>query len=302
MNEHQIQNDILREFGTRSDLRLWRANVGIAHMGNRTVSFGLKGQADLSGILPDGRRLEIEVKSDTGRQREEQLAFQAHDRTLRGRVRPRAIGRGRAGGASALPEQRGVCIMKTGPIHKENQPGVVIENEDVFAPPGTVGIELVKCPGTVIRNCTVNGGRTCIQADHCDDLKVIGNKVGGFATTKEEEGHGIQLRNCLRASVQQNEVIRSVLGEDGINFWYSSGEVRLNRIYRHGHSTAGNAITMDKGSHDVLIAGNRCWKQGQRDRDRSRASGTSSNRMRSTGPPMPPSRRRSATRTRPSRM
>ncbi len=77
MNEHQIQNAILREFGTRSDMRLWRANVGVARMGkDRTVAFGLKGQADLSGILPDGKRLEIEVKSATGRQREEQVAFQ----------------------------------------------------------------------------------------------------------------------------------------------------------------------------------------------------------------------------------
>ena len=43
-------------------MRLWRANVGVARIGRRVVRFGLVGQADLTGILPGGRRLEIEVK------------------------------------------------------------------------------------------------------------------------------------------------------------------------------------------------------------------------------------------------
>ena len=77
-SETQIQNAILREFGTRPDLRLWRANTGVARFGKRVVAFGVPGQADLSGLfLPDGRRLEIEVKSPTGRQSREQRDFQA---------------------------------------------------------------------------------------------------------------------------------------------------------------------------------------------------------------------------------
>jgi len=76
MTEKQIQNAILRAFGTDPQLRLWRANVGVARMGHRVVRFGVPGQADLTGILPGGLRLEIEVKSANGRQSTEQRAFQ----------------------------------------------------------------------------------------------------------------------------------------------------------------------------------------------------------------------------------
>ncbi|RMG17749.1 MAG: hypothetical protein D6729_08280 [Deltaproteobacteria bacterium] len=64
-----------RVFGTRSDMRLWRANVGAARFGRHVVKFGIPGQADLTGILPGGIRLEIEVKGPTGRQSPQQRAF-----------------------------------------------------------------------------------------------------------------------------------------------------------------------------------------------------------------------------------
>lgn len=57
-------------------MRLWRSNVGVARVGKRVVRFGVVGQADLTGILPGGVRLEIEVKSSTGQQREEQRWYQ----------------------------------------------------------------------------------------------------------------------------------------------------------------------------------------------------------------------------------
>ena len=76
MSEKQMQNDILRAFGTLPKLRLWRANVGVARMGRRVVRFGVPGQADLTGILPGGLRLEVEVKSPRGRQTTEQQAYQ----------------------------------------------------------------------------------------------------------------------------------------------------------------------------------------------------------------------------------
>jgi hypothetical protein len=75
LRERAIQNDILRAFGTLPRMRLWRANVGAARIGNRLIRFGVPGQADLTGILADGRRLEIEVKSLTGRQTPQQVAF-----------------------------------------------------------------------------------------------------------------------------------------------------------------------------------------------------------------------------------
>ena len=80
--EKQIQNEILRTFGTRPDMRIWRQNTGVAKYRGRdgqtrTVVFGVPGQADITGILPDGRRLEIEVKSSTGQQTQEQRNYQA---------------------------------------------------------------------------------------------------------------------------------------------------------------------------------------------------------------------------------
>ena len=39
------------------------------------MTFGRKGSADITGILPDGRRLEIEVKSKIGRLSKHQKAF-----------------------------------------------------------------------------------------------------------------------------------------------------------------------------------------------------------------------------------
>lgn len=77
MREKEIQNAIMRKFATRADMRLWRANSGVAtYEDGRTVRFGIPGQADLSGILQGGRRLEIEVKSPDGRQTPQQAAFQ----------------------------------------------------------------------------------------------------------------------------------------------------------------------------------------------------------------------------------
>jgi len=91
MTEHTLQNEILRAYGTQPDLRLWRANCGMGVVGDvsrilsfcrrlkipaRTVSFGVPGQADLTGILGDGRRLEVEVKASSGRQTTEQQNYE----------------------------------------------------------------------------------------------------------------------------------------------------------------------------------------------------------------------------------
>ena len=75
--ERDIQLAIIKYLSTLRWLRFWRQNTGVATFGNRRVRFGLVGQADISGILPDGRRLEIEVKSEKGKQTREQAWFQA---------------------------------------------------------------------------------------------------------------------------------------------------------------------------------------------------------------------------------
>ena len=74
--EKRLQNEILRHFGTKPWLRIWRQNAGVARMGPRTVRFGVPGQADLTGILSDGIRLEIECKSADGKQSLDQQRYQ----------------------------------------------------------------------------------------------------------------------------------------------------------------------------------------------------------------------------------
>ena len=78
MSETALVKEILRTFGSRPDLRIWRANVLVARdKAGRIVRAGIPGQADISGIIaPSGRRLEIECKSGTGRQTEAQKAWQ----------------------------------------------------------------------------------------------------------------------------------------------------------------------------------------------------------------------------------
>lgn len=76
MTESTVQQDICRTFGALPWLRIWRSNAGAARFGRQVVRFGLPGQADLSGILSGGRRLEIECKKPGGRQSREQRAFQ----------------------------------------------------------------------------------------------------------------------------------------------------------------------------------------------------------------------------------
>lgn len=75
-SEHEIQQEILLEFGSRHDLKIWRQNTGKLSSGCRFISFGVLGGGDISGIIKGGRRLEIEVKNDKGKQRPSQKLFQ----------------------------------------------------------------------------------------------------------------------------------------------------------------------------------------------------------------------------------
>jgi hypothetical protein len=78
--------------------RMWRQNTGVAVgwgvvqqalktrdwgvlQRARPIRFGVNGQADISGIMPNGRRLEVELKFGKGKQREEQEDF---ERMIRG--------------------------------------------------------------------------------------------------------------------------------------------------------------------------------------------------------------------------
>lgn len=80
MKEGQIQDAIRLAMDAHPDVVLWRNNVGVAIEGARRVRYGLApGSADLIGVvtMPSGvgRFLALEVKTDKGRARAEQLTF-----------------------------------------------------------------------------------------------------------------------------------------------------------------------------------------------------------------------------------
>ena len=77
-SEHQrLVHSVLLSLGSHPQIRLWKQTTGRALIGSRFISFGLKGSADLSGIVSGGVRLEIECKTGEATQSKEQLAFES---------------------------------------------------------------------------------------------------------------------------------------------------------------------------------------------------------------------------------
>lgn len=63
----------------------WRENVGkFQTQSGGYMSFGIKGLADIIGLLPDGRFLAVEVKSEVGKQSEHQKLFESKIRSNNG--------------------------------------------------------------------------------------------------------------------------------------------------------------------------------------------------------------------------
>lgn len=87
-SERDIQASILLALGQEHAIcRAWRSNCGKARPLSSpevVVTYGVPGQADISGILLGGRRLELEVKTDIGRQSAEQKRFEAMIRAMGG--------------------------------------------------------------------------------------------------------------------------------------------------------------------------------------------------------------------------
>lgn len=80
MREQEIMNQIMLEVGRRPDVRLWRQNSGVARglQSDTVIRMGVPGCGDLTGIVTVsgiGIRLEIEVKTQKGRQSEQQIKF-----------------------------------------------------------------------------------------------------------------------------------------------------------------------------------------------------------------------------------
>jgi len=74
--EAPVLHDCLKWLHDRG-IFAWRNNTGTAWIGDQPVTFGYPGSADITGILPDGRRLEVECKSPTGTQSAKQKEFEA---------------------------------------------------------------------------------------------------------------------------------------------------------------------------------------------------------------------------------
>ncbi|MFA6242583.1 MAG: hypothetical protein WC655_16720 [Candidatus Hydrogenedentales bacterium] len=75
IRERDIQKQIVEYLSYRPDIKVWRQNCGAFVVGKRFVRFGIPGQADITGIMKGGRRIEIEVKTKRGKLSPEQETF-----------------------------------------------------------------------------------------------------------------------------------------------------------------------------------------------------------------------------------
>lgn len=74
----RVVSEILARCGARPDVRMWSNNSGVARglTGNGMIHFGLKGSADILGILFGGQFFSVEVKTGSAVQNQAQKAFQ----------------------------------------------------------------------------------------------------------------------------------------------------------------------------------------------------------------------------------
>jgi len=87
----KLVKDILVELSRRAYVRVWKSNTGVfrdLEDDDRIIRAGVKGAADISGIIRNrsgfGIRLEIEVKTGSGRQTPQQKHFQRMIESLGG--------------------------------------------------------------------------------------------------------------------------------------------------------------------------------------------------------------------------
>lgn len=73
VKENEIVRDCLAAL-ERNGIMSWRNNA--AHVAGRTFR-GLRGVPDIIGILPDGKFLGVECKTESGKQSADQIDFQA---------------------------------------------------------------------------------------------------------------------------------------------------------------------------------------------------------------------------------
>lgn len=85
MIEAVIQRAVIAHLNTIEGVDVWRMNTGgMEDDDGNFVRFGLPGQADITGMLPDGRRLEVEVKAPGKTLSKKQEAYRARILRRRG--------------------------------------------------------------------------------------------------------------------------------------------------------------------------------------------------------------------------
>jgi hypothetical protein len=73
--ESELVKGILNALEIKPDCYFWRNNTGAFFVGKRMIRFGLKGSADILGILRGGRLCAIEVKTEKGKLSDDQIRF-----------------------------------------------------------------------------------------------------------------------------------------------------------------------------------------------------------------------------------
>ena len=73
---HSVMVDAILRNLRAANIAAWKNSPVKACVNGRWVQYGIIGQADISGLLPDGRRLEIEVKTGKGKQTPAQKMFE----------------------------------------------------------------------------------------------------------------------------------------------------------------------------------------------------------------------------------
>jgi hypothetical protein len=76
LNHDILQNQIILALNNTKLCRVWSQPTGAAYREEKLIKYGLMGCADITGLMIDGRRLEVEVKTGKAMQSEQQKLFE----------------------------------------------------------------------------------------------------------------------------------------------------------------------------------------------------------------------------------
>lgn len=71
-----LVNKVILSMSESGLCKCWSQPTGAAYRDGELIHYGIKGSADISGILTDGRRLEVEIKTGRAVQQKNQETFE----------------------------------------------------------------------------------------------------------------------------------------------------------------------------------------------------------------------------------